>query len=137
MATEQDDAGRLDLSGLRKALGSLQRALEKRKDEFVRDSVIQRFEYTYELSWKLLKRYLETAEGSQSVDPLSRKELYRLAAEKGLVDDVEAWFQYHRVRNETSHADNEPKAEEVYAIAAQFAHSAAQLLSRLEQRSGA
>ena len=44
----------LDLSSLTKALESLDVALAKDKDEFIRDSVIQRFEFTYELSWKFL-----------------------------------------------------------------------------------
>ena len=43
---------RLDLSPLRTALASLDLALAQSKNEFIRDSVIQRFEYCYELSWK-------------------------------------------------------------------------------------
>jgi uncharacterized protein len=76
---------RLDLSPLRKALASLDLALAQPKNEFLRDSVIQRFEYTYDLSWKLLKRHLEEDEGVENVDRLTRKELLRMAFEKGLI----------------------------------------------------
>lgn len=128
---------RLDFSPLHKALASLERAIAMPKDEFIRDSVIQRFEYTYELCWKLLKRHLEQDEGPDSVDRLTRKELFRLAAEKGLIDDVAAWFAYHAHRNETSHTYHEETAERVYEAACRFAPDAARLLAALESRHAA
>lgn len=134
MVVAPDCTGPLDLTPLRRALASLEAALARPKDEFIRDSVIQRFEYTYELSWKLLKRHLEYDEGSAIVDQLSRKELYRVAGEKGLLQDVGAWLTFHRARNETSHAYNESKADEVYAVAGTFAMSARLLLHELERR---
>ena len=45
-----------------KALNQLAKALKQPRDEYLRDSVIQRFEITYELAWKMLKLCLE-AEG--------------------------------------------------------------------------
>lgn len=124
----------LILSPLQKALSSLKLALAQPKDEFVRDAVIQRFEYTYELSWKLLKRYLEESLGSATVDAFSRKDLFRVGGEQGLIDDVEAWFAYHRARNETSHTYDEKMAEQIYAVARRFADDAEKLLKALEQR---
>lgn len=124
----------LILSPLQKALSSLKLALAQPKDEFVRDAVIQRFEYTYELSWKLLKRYLEESLGSATVDAFSRKDLFRVGGEQGLIDDVEVWFAYHRARNETSHTYDEKMAEQIYAVARRFADDAEKLLMALEQR---
>lgn len=124
----------LDLSPLKKALTSLEAALAEPKTEFIRDSAIQRFEYTYELAWKMLKRQLERDEGSESVDHLGRKDLYRLAAEKGLIADVEAWFQFHADRNRTSHTYNESTAEDVYQTACRFAPAARALLAELEKK---
>ncbi|HYD50960.1 MAG TPA: nucleotidyltransferase substrate binding protein [Terriglobales bacterium] len=126
----------MDVSPLRRSIASLERALAQEKDEFVRDSVIQRFEYTYEISWKLLKRHLTLDEGAENIEPLSRKELFRVAAEKGLLDDVTRWFGYHRARNETSHAYDEARAEEVYEAAKQFVADARELLTALERRRG-
>lgn len=126
--------GALDLTPLRRAVASLDTALAKPKDEFVRDSVIQRFEYTYELSWKLLKRHLEWDEGASTIDQLTRKQLYRLAAEKGLIGAVEDWFAYHRARNNTSHAYNEATAEEVYETARRFSPEVHRLIAALESR---
>ena len=65
----------LDLTALRNALASLQKAVvrwqgSEEQDEELRDACIQRFEYTFELSWKMLKRRLEIElPDSQSVDP--------------------------------------------------------------------
>ena len=77
----------LDLSSLRKALKSLDHAIERSKknprDEEIRDAVIQRFEYTYELSWKMLKRQLESEHPAPvEVDALSFRDLLREAAER-------------------------------------------------------
>jgi nucleotidyltransferase substrate binding protein (TIGR01987 family) len=57
----------LDLSSFDEALASLDRAAIRAQaapaDEDLRDAVIQRFEYTYELAWKMLKRHLEQVAG--------------------------------------------------------------------------
>lgn len=100
----------------------------------MRDAAIQRFEYTYELAWKMLKRHLDESEGSATVDPLSRKDLFRLGGERGIVANVEAWLAYHRARNETSHTYDENKAEQVYQVARLFAEDAGKLLRELERR---
>lgn len=110
----------VNLSHLEQAIASLKRALAQPKDEFIRDSVIQRFEFTYELAWKALKRLLEVEEGVENVDALNRRDLFRLAAEKGLLADPLVWFDYHRYRNESTHTYAETKAEEVYAAAQRF-----------------
>lgn len=122
---------------LRKVLASLDAALAQPKNEFIRDSVIQRFEYTYVLTWKLLKRHLEDDEGVENIDHLTRKELFRVAFEKGLIGDVEAWFAYHGARNATSHTYNEDIAEELYAAACAFAPDARRLFAQIERRIGA
>ena len=49
----------MSLSPMSGALRSLKKSLDQPKDEFVRDSVIQRFEYSFEICWKTLKRYFE------------------------------------------------------------------------------
>jgi nucleotidyltransferase substrate binding protein (TIGR01987 family) len=122
------------LQPLEQAVSSLKRALEQPKNEFIRDSVIQRFEFTYELAWKALKRYLENDEGGENVDSLSRRDLFRLAAEKGLIVNPLAWFEYHRNRNESSHTYAEAKAEEVFTAAQNFLPDVTALVATLAQK---
>jgi len=50
----------LDNISLKNALLSLERAIAEPLNEFSRDSVILRFKFTFELSWKLLRRYMES-----------------------------------------------------------------------------
>ncbi|MEA2004569.1 MAG: HI0074 family nucleotidyltransferase substrate-binding subunit, partial [archaeon] len=92
---------------MNKAINSMERAVNRSQrtpdDEELRDAVIQRFEYTYELCWKMLKRQLE--EGSphpSAVDALSFRDLLREGAEKGMIRGVEDWFVYREQRNITS-----------------------------------
>ena len=129
----------LDLSSLEKALESLDRAIARSKksprDEEVRDAVIQRFEYTYELSWKMLKRRLEVEHPSPAeVDSLSFRDLLREAAERGLIDDVEGWMDFRESRNITSHTYDRKKAESVRKCALKFVREARALLGRLNER---
>lgn len=129
----------LDLSPLEKALQSLEKAVVRSKlepkDDMIRDSVIQRFEYSYELSWKMLKRQLEKdAANPTAIDAMSFKELIREGAEKGLIQDPEAWFEYRNQRNITSHTYNEQKAATVYQAAVSFLPDAQNLLKTLNNR---
>lgn len=135
----------LDLSSLRKAVGSLERtinvanaiiegAVDTDQEKVIRAGVIQNFEFTYELCWKFIKRWLEENAGGSAVDGLTMKELFRLVAEKQLIKDVEAWFEYHKQRNKTSHTYNEDTAESVYGTTFKFAGDAKDLLMSLEAK---
>nr|WP_294554643.1 HI0074 family nucleotidyltransferase substrate-binding subunit [uncultured Rhodopila sp.] len=109
-------------------------ALDEVTRDAVRSGVIQHFEFTYELSWKFIKRRLEADIGRTSVDGISRRDLFRVAAENGLIGDVEAWFRYHTARNETSHTYDPNVAARVYAKSLDFTADAARLLTVLEAR---
>ncbi len=129
----------IDLTAFRNALGSLERGLARAEaapeDEELRDGAIQRFEYTYELAWKSLKRVLEAEAASpDEVDPLSFKDLIRLGAERGLIDDPAEWFAFREERNTTAHTYNAAKAKKVYGSSLKFAPAARRLLAKLEAR---
>ena len=114
-------------------MDSLNEVLELEETPIIRDSAIQRFEYTYELSVKLLKRKLEDmASSAEEIDHMGFKDVIRTGAEKGLIDEPEAWFEYRKKRNITSHTYDEKKAEEVYGILKDFAEKASVLLTKLE-----
>jgi nucleotidyltransferase substrate binding protein (TIGR01987 family) len=127
----------LDLSALKKVLNSLERAIERSKtvpeDTEIRDSVIQRFEYSYELSWKMMKRQLEM-DSPTPIDVMGFKDMIRAAAERDLINNPEAWFEYRRQRNITAHTYNEIKAVQVYETALIFMQDAKMLLQQLQQR---
>lgn len=129
----------LDISSLIKALRSLQRAVDRSlaepEDEEVRDAVIQRFEYCYELCWKMLKRILERESPVPAeVDRMSFRELIREGGERGIIAHVEHWMEYRSQRNITSHIYDEEKAASVYGTALRFLPDAQDLLVELQTR---
>jgi nucleotidyltransferase substrate binding protein (TIGR01987 family) len=133
----------LDLSPLQKALASLLVAIERTEwetsdetiDDMLRDSVIQRFEYTYELCWKMLKRRLEMDVPSpELIDGMSFREMIREGAERGMIADPLAWFEYRQKRNLTTHTYDEAVAQGVYRAAVDFASDAQALLAALLAR---
>jgi nucleotidyltransferase substrate binding protein (TIGR01987 family) len=122
---------KLDISSLLKASVSFSNALKTAKliesEDFpkifygletARASVIQHFEYTYELSWKMMKRFIEMEDGK--IESFSNKALLRKAGELGLINDFHKWRKFHNGRNLTSHTYDEETAEEVYEIAKEF-----------------
>jgi nucleotidyltransferase substrate binding protein (TIGR01987 family) len=130
---------KLDLTSWKRALASLERAITRSttapKDEELRDAVIQRFEYSYELSWKMLKRHLEqVVPDPGAVDQWSFQDLMRDAAERGLVAAVEPWIEYRYQRNMTAHVYDEQKARRVYESARLFIVDARALLAEVERR---
>ena len=136
----------LDLSSLTGALDALVQTTEASHDAdgdarltdaqriAIRAGVIQHFEFTYELCWKFMKRWLKAVAGRNDVDGISRRELFRIAAAERLIDDPPTWFDVHTARNRTSHTYDEAVAREVLKVALAFAPLATDLLSRIESR---
>jgi len=130
----------LDLSALEKAIASLEEAIsvsQKLPSQvsfgIVRDSVIQRFEYTYELGWKLLQRWIKLNISPEDAEPRTKKDLFRLAAKKQMIENPEAWFLFAEARNEVAHTYNEKNAQHVYDVALNFLPAVKTLYSELEQ----
>ena len=126
---------KLILTPFEDALASLEEVLEMPKNDIVRDATIQRFEYTYELAWKMMKRHLEWS-GTINTDPPTKRDLFREAANVGLIKDAETWFEYNIARGKTSHTYDESTAEEVYEAAIKFAPDSRSLLVELKKYHG-
>jgi nucleotidyltransferase substrate binding protein (TIGR01987 family) len=80
----------------------------------------------------MMKRWIETNVSATAVDGVTRRELFRQAAENRLIDDVDLWMGFHAARNETSHTYNHETAEEVGASAERFVAAARSLLASLQ-----
>lgn len=126
----------LDFTPLSKAVATLASALHEtaaRKDDLLaRDGCIQRFEYTYELCVKSLRRQLEEmADSPGEIDALGYKDMLRVAVERGLIADAVAWFGFRELRNTTSHAYDPDKAAQVFSGIPGFLAHAQLLLNHL------
>lgn len=95
-----------------KAVRRLKEVLELEETDVIRDSAIQRFEFTLDISWKMLKTFLEEKKGIICVSP---KECFREAYRQGVIDYDEDWIEFVNMRNETVHTYNEDTAKEIYS----------------------
>ena len=120
-----------------RALVTLEEVLAMERDDVVRDSIIKRFEYTYEAAWKAIRHDLRRALSPSAIDGLPRKELYRRAARAGLFDSPDSWFGYHDDRNATAHTYDDELATEVVGRIERFAPDARIVLGRLRAREAA
>lgn len=135
---------KLDFTSLENAVASLERSINAANTyadqlppelkETVRSGIIQNFEVAYELSWKMMKRWIENNISAESADGVTRRELFRQAAENRLIADVDQWMRFHASRNETSHTYNNETAQEVSASANEFLTAAQSFLTSLRAR---
>ena len=125
----------LRLEPLEKAISQLEagiaRAKDNTTDELLRDGVIQRFEYTIDLAWKFLQRYLKIDLQMDETALRSKKDIFREAARLKLIDSAERWIAHYEARNSTSHDYNQEMANKVYAQALLFLPDVKQLLIEL------
>ena len=107
-----------DLEPLERAVVQLEKGLARADaapdDDLARDGVIQRFEYTIDLSWKLLQRYLKQIAQIEDSVIRTKKDLFREAARLGLIADAGTWIENYEARNETSHTYNARVAKRVF-----------------------
>ncbi|TAN62074.1 MAG: nucleotidyltransferase [Magnetospirillum sp.] len=130
----------LDITPLQNAVIRLREGLERYRldetDAQIRDGLIQRFEFTYELSHKMLKRYLaETSANPAEYEGMAFADLVRSGSENGLLlGDWPSWRGYRDMRAKTSHTYDENVATEVVAGIDAFLEEVEFLVARLRTR---
>lgn len=117
---------------LEKALSQLQSAVVKEPaNDLERDGVIQRFEYTIELLWKVAKKVLS----ENGVDAVAPKDVVRELANIGWISNPEVLIGFIKMRNETSHSYKEEVAQKVFEASKEFATVCADLVVILKEKS--
>lgn len=81
-------------------------------DEMLREGLIQRFEYTHELAWNVMKDYA-VYQGNPSIG--GSRDASREAFQLQLIADAHVWMDMISSRNKTSHTYNEDTAEEIFS----------------------
>ncbi|MDE2837969.1 MAG: HI0074 family nucleotidyltransferase substrate-binding subunit [Chloroflexota bacterium] len=137
---------KLDLTPLEDAVAQLEEALDiynsglasdhPHLKRHLRAAVIQAFEFTYELSFRMLRRYLELVSANPAeIDQLVFNDVVREAYSQALLrSELPEWLEFRRNRGTTSHAYNEQKAQEVFESVPDFLQEARYLLNRLHER---
>jgi nucleotidyltransferase substrate binding protein (TIGR01987 family) len=140
IATWSDCTMPLDLENLENAVERLREGLARLDvdpgDALLRDGVIQRFEFTYELSHKTLRRYLaETAANRDTINEMEFPDLIRTGNRRGLLlGEWKAWKEYRDDRARTSHTYNKETALKVLSHIPAFLEEATFLLRQLQTR---
>ncbi len=136
----------LNVSALVKALSQLEQSLVYYYSDVVqqdpgliqqlRAAAIQAFEFTYELTWKMLKRYLVLTEPNPNeVEEMSFPDLIRTGCERGLLQsELSLWKSFRQDRSVTSHTYDDSKAQEVFEHIPLFLSEAQKFLLVLQTR---
>lgn len=128
----------LDFTALENSLQRLGEVVEIYKknpqDTIVRDSLIQRFEFTYSITLKTLRKYfIERAFIVDDVNKLSFNEMVRTAMQLNLLkSDLTKWTEFKEMRNLTSHTYDENVALKVSGIVPDFYEEITYLLKELK-----
>mgnify|MGYP000253187507 CR=1 FL=1 len=131
---------KLYLTPFKNALAMLQegyaRYQQDIKDNQIRDGLIQRFEFTYEIGHKMLKRYLErTSPNPEQFDSMPFADLIRSGNEQSLLlSDWNKWKIFREMRAKSSHTYDEDIALEVVSVIVDFIAEAKVLLEQLQKR---
>ncbi|CAM2182043.1 Nucleotidyltransferase substrate binding protein, HI0074 family [Paraburkholderia sacchari] len=130
----------LNLTPFERALFRLKEGWERYQldvtDLQIRDGLIQRFEFTYEIAHKMLKRFMEiTSANPAEFDAMNFQDLIRSGNERGLLlGDWSKWKKYREMRSKTSHTYDEQTALQVVAGIPEFIEEAGYLLAQLNAR---
>lgn len=80
-------------------------------DDIIKEGLIQRFEYTYEMAWNVMKDYA-LYQGNSEIG--GSRDAIRFAFSSNLISDGELWMDMIKSRIKTSHTYNEETANEIY-----------------------
>jgi nucleotidyltransferase substrate binding protein (TIGR01987 family) len=130
----------LDTTSLANAVRRLREGLVRHQtepgDEQLRDGLIQRFEFTYELSHRTLRRYLvEAAASPDAVAAMPFADLIHVGNTQGLLrSEWPIWRRFREMRSRTSHTDDAGTAAEVVVALPVFLAEVEHLLVELERQ---
>jgi nucleotidyltransferase substrate binding protein (TIGR01987 family) len=130
----------LDITPLANAVARLREGLDRHRqtpaDDQLRDGLIQRFGFTYELCHRMLRRYPRLASPTpEEVDRMPFQSLIRAGNRQGLLPgDWAAWHRFREMRTRKSHAYHEETARQVAASIPEFLAEADHLLLALQAR---
>ena len=94
------------------ALDRLEESLVESPTEIIIDGALHRFEFTFELAWKVIKTYLEYMGMVEKTG--SPRETIQNGFKQGLISDGEEWIEMMLARNLLSHLYDENESRNIY-----------------------
>ncbi|MEA1938620.1 MAG: HI0074 family nucleotidyltransferase substrate-binding subunit [Pseudomonadota bacterium] len=136
----------LDVTNLERALTRLEKNLAQLNGtdksgnpdmyDSLRAGAIKHFEIVYELSWKMIRKWLLMYRKSDNGEEIiTKRDFMRIAADNGLILSPDSWDDYREARNASSHTYNETGSDRIVLKACDLVRDARYLIGRLRQES--
>jgi nucleotidyltransferase substrate binding protein (TIGR01987 family) len=119
----------INIDPLKKAFEKLKQFSQHLDTEQEKAGAIQAFEYSFELAWKTMKRFLNVR-GREANSP---REVFRIAALEKFIEDPELWFDFLVKRNLTISTYQDEEAEQVIKVLPLFVSEVEKLIALLEK----
>ena len=107
------------LDTLKESYKDYQAETNSKMKEYIKDSCIKRFEYTYETAKKIMNKYLKK-EYDKTEKELTINNIFREMYGLDLIENFENWVSYREQRNYTSHEYDDSHAGEILALIPNF-----------------
>ncbi len=101
--------------------------------EYIEDSCVKRFEYTLEVSWKLMKKILIKKYGKDETE-LTVNNIFRLSQGYNYIKDWQKWRDYYQKRNNTAYEYNLQKSRELLKIIPDFLSDVEFLITAFKEK---
>lgn len=106
MTEKQDIRWKQRFQNYQRAFSLLREIIEEHEDicallPIIKEGIVQRFEYTFELAWKTLKDKM--IEDGLVIDKISPKYVFKLAYQSKYIDEIDSWLVMTNDRNLMSH----------------------------------
>lgn len=97
--------------------------------DIVLDVAVKRFEFTYEMAWKALKRFLDYL----GIDARAPRPVFKEAYAQGLLSDEQVWLDMIEMRNLSSHVYDEQEVSRILSELERYLAAFDSLLKQLRQ----
>lgn len=118
---------------LEQALKMWENALNTTFSDISRDASIQRYEFSFELLWKVVKKYLKEIEGFECNSPKSCFREIRMTLELN-ESDIETCINMTEDRNLSVHTYSEEMANNLYAKLPEYARVARLIAVKIKEK---
>ena len=104
---------RVALKNLKRANKRLDEAFKEKYSQIVKDAVIQRFEFTFELAWKSMRQCLKARYDKSTNNP---RDVIEDAYSHKIVEELETWKALLKTRNFTTHLYSDEESGKAYRM---------------------
>ena len=130
---------KIEISSLKNALDTVKESvdiLKNNREEYLRtsleDSLVKRFEYTLELSKKMMKKILKKFYDKPE-EELTVNNIFRFMYGLNFISNTESWRNYHEKRNNTAHEYNLEKSRKLLELIPDFINDVEELINNIEK----